>query len=100
MRRRSGVIKPGLCGCDFRSFIIQFFQMSDGQPHPSAFAPIINGPDYGRGWAADGIQVQLTRSRIAVTVLVSLDDPPRVPHLLIWDWKTGTKYVVSSTRVH
>lgn len=89
-----------LYSCDFRSFTIQLLRMSDGQPHPSASAPVINGPDYGKEWVAGEMQVQLTRSRLAVTVMTLIDLPPRVPRLIVWDWKTGVKYVVSGNRVH
>ena len=89
--------KSGLCGCDPRSFTIQLLRMSDGQPHPSASSSILNGRDYGRDWMADVVQVQLTRSRLAVTVLTFVDEPPRVSHFIVWDWKTGVKYAVSSS---
>ena len=89
----------GLRNCDSRSFAIQLLRMSDGQPHPSASAPSINGPryKYGREWVVDEIQVQLTCSRLAVTVQIFAK--PRVPHFIVWDWKTGVKYVVSSDQV-
>lgn len=75
--------------------------MSDGQPHPSAFAPVINGPDYGGKWMVRDFQIQVTSSRLALTVPILVEyDSPGFPHLIVWDWKTGVRYVVSSNHVH
>ena len=74
--------------------------MSDGQPHPSASVPVINGPDYGRGFSVTEIGAQLTRSRLAVVVQIRPGYwPPRVLHFVVWDWKTGVKYVVSRNQI-
>lgn len=93
---------------DSRSFIICLLRMSDGQPHPSASVPIITGPDYGRGWSiGQTVDIEATSSRLAVvvptTMLTTTDfgtSIGHIPHLFVWDWKTGTKYVVSGFELH
>ena len=74
--------------------------MSDGQPHPSAFVPTIGPPDHWQAWTNVVIEVQLTSSRLAVTILTFISNPPRISRFVVWDWKTGIKFVVSSSRVH
>ena len=79
--------------------------MSDGKPHPDASVPTINGPgyQYEQEWSVYQIgQAKVTSSRVAITVSIksgtpSLHELP--PHFLVWDWKTGVKYVVSGTEI-
>ena len=79
--------------------------MSDGKPHPDASVPTINGPgyQYEQEWSVYQIgQAKVTSSRVAITVSIksgapSLHELP--PHFLVWDWKTGVKYVVSGTGI-
>lgn len=76
--------------------------MSDGQPHPNASA--ISIPNCGReGWVGGVTSVNVTSSRLAITIqttdgLHDFADPAF--HHLVWDWKTGVKYAVSSFKAH
>ena len=52
--------------------------MSDGQPHPSAFVPTIGLPGHWQAWTDVVIEVQLTSSRLAITILTFISNPPRI----------------------
>ena len=86
----------------YRSFTMQLRRMSDGQVHPSALVPIINGPEYGRDESVRSIKIKITSSRLAVAVLASrllfLRNPGPVFHFIVWDWRTGVKHVVSCVK--
>ena len=73
--------------------------MSDGQPHPNASVPVIDGPDYGHeGWFNHISDVKVTSSRLAMTAQILpeiFNYNQLTPHFLVWDWKTGVKCVVS-----
>ena len=74
--------------------------MSDGQPHPDASIPIINGPGYQYEQARSVrriVEVKVTASRLVTMVSI---EPLSAAHFLVWDWKTGVKYVVSGTKIH
>ena len=46
--------------------------------------------------------IKVTSSRLAMTVWLTagLCFPAKpIHHFLVWDWKTGVKYVVSSTEI-
>jgi len=58
--------------------MIQFFQMSDGRPHPSASAPMINGIGRGRAWRVDDSHVRVTCSRF--TLIVPTSAGPHLTH--------------------
>jgi len=82
--------------------MIKLLQMSDGQPHPSVSGPLVDMPYYERDWTwrANDIKIQATCSRLALTVPIFVrSGAPRAPHFIVWDWKTGVKYVVSSDQV-
>jgi hypothetical protein len=82
-----------------RSFAVQLLRMSDGQPHPNASIPILNGPKFWLQSAFSHMRVRLTCSRIAVTapmLTVPCPSSDRVPRLIVWDWKTGVMHVVST----
>lgn len=89
---------------DSRAFTIHLLRMSDGQPHPSASVPIINGPDCLCEWPFNRTaDIKVTSSRLAIVVLMKITrenagpDTPigHVFRLFVWDWKTGIKYLVS-----
>lgn len=78
-----------------RLFRIHLLQMSNGRPHPEAANSIITGPAFSPGAHTVGGEVQLTGCRIAARVIV----PHGLEHLIVWDWKTGEKYMVCPSQL-
>lgn len=76
-----------------RSFQIHLLQMSDGTPHPEATCPIIPGPVFPPDTHTVEGELQVTGFRLAVRVLL-LEPPAKSERLIVWDWRTGEKYMV------
>lgn len=80
---------------------MELLRMSDEQPHPSVSAPMSDIPYYERERTVRDMRIQVTCSRLALTVLIfGGSDGPFGPRFVVWDWKTGVKYVVGNNKIH
>jgi len=62
---------------------------------------MVFGPEYGQEWSVGNIQVQVTCSRLALMIpMIAGHNALRSPAFIVWDWKTGVKYVVSNRQAY
>jgi len=80
-----------------RPFRIHLLQMSDGSPHPEVIDPIITGPIFPSGTYIVNGGLQVTGCRLAARVVLR-EPSGKSERLIVWDWKTGEKCTVRSSR--